>query len=554
MTGLAVGALLFLAADASAGKCVQIYYDSVPRVSPRYAFGRVHALFLQNLLGHFPDVEQRVIPIEKYEKGQLDRCAASFYLGTYFDNAAPAAFLADFSASTRAVVWAGYNVWELGPEALERTWGARFRGLSTLDASVKDALGRPTFFKLFDYKGRTFEKYGEEDAQVPGRFNAAFEISLFDLVSTEAARGVPAWARHNGRPELRSPYVLRSGNKWYVADSPFSFITEEDRYLIFCDLLFDMLDEKPRRPPGAKKPALFRVEDVNPTTPSWQLYAMADMLAREKVPFSVAVIPMWVDSLGITKAPRKYALAAARPGFVDFLKYAAARRASFILHGVTHEYGFSRNPFTGITGDDFEFWDRRANRPVDKDSEGWVVARLKDGLDLLGEAGVEPSAWMTPHYQASALDYGVFARFFDWNVGRVIYFPPGAPEGTLPSGQFFPYEVFGDVYGQRLVPEDAGNVQPYMNEQVLKSVTIDDMIATMRRDAVIRDAWASFFVHPSMLDTVAKGGTARRPGDAAQIERLVRAAKENGYEFVDLAAWTRANRRPTRPEPVETPP
>jgi hypothetical protein len=105
-----------------------------------------------------------------------------------------------------------------------------------------------------------------------------------------------------------------------------------------------------------------------------------------------------------------------------------------------------------------------------------------------------------------------------------------------------------------VIPENVGNIQPYMNEQVLKSITIDDMIRIMRRNAVLRDSWASFFVHPSMLETAAKGGTARRPGDAAEIERLIRAAKDNGYEFVDLAAWTARNGAALRPEPIEARP
>jgi uncharacterized protein YdaL len=436
--------LLLLAAVARSepppAKCVQIYYDAAPQAAAPYAFGRVHAIFLQNLLGHFPALQQYVLPIESYRSGQLSRCAASFYLGTYFDNRVPEAFLDDFAASTRTVVWAGYNVWKLPAPVLEKLWGVRFVSLSTLDVERKDELARPTFFKHFDYKGRTFEKYGERDAAKPERFNAAFEISLFDLVSPEAGKNVVAWARHNGRPELRVPYVLAREGRWYVGDSPFSYITEEDRYLIFADLLFDMLGEAPRRAPGAKKPALFRLEDVAPALPPWELYGMTDALARARIPFSIAVIPIWTDALGLTKSPRNYRLADSDVGFVDFLHYAAARRASFILHGATHQHGFERNPFSGISGDDFEFWDRKANRPVAGDSVAYAVERVRDGLDVLKGAGVVPVAWETPHYQASPLDYLVFARLFAWSVGRVVYFPftaprprPDSPEGLAAS-------------------------------------------------------------------------------------------------------------------------
>ena len=587
---IALGLLLLAGAARAAqapGGCVQIYYDSVPKAVPAYTYGRVHALELQNLLGHFPSLRQIVIPIERYEPGQLERCGASFYLGTYFDNAVPASFLADFAISSRTVVWAGYNVWKLPEADLSRLWGARFAGLSTLEPAERDARGRPVFFRWFDYKGETFEKYGEWDLKNPARFNAAHEIALLDL-EPGAERSVVVWARREGARPARAPYVLARAGRWYVGDSPFSYITEEDRYLIFADLLFDMLGQPPRRAPGTPKPAHFRVEDVHPLLPAWQLYGLTDILARERVPFSIAVVPVWVDSLWSMKLPVRFAAAAARTPFADFARYASERRATFIMHGVTHEYGFARNPFTGVTGDDFEFWDRVKNRPVERDSPRFVIERLEDGLALLEDAGIRPAAWMTPHYQASPLDYLLFARLFAWSVGRVIYFPltrarapalPAAlemsasgaaangrrlralartradyPREMLPTGQFYPYEIYGDVYGQRVIPENVGNIQPYMNEQVLKSVSVDDMIRVMRRNAALRDTWASFFVHPSMLDSMANGGTALTPGDGAEIARLIRGARDAGYEFIELGAWIRAQPPELRPEPVEVRP
>src|SRR3989338_4097770 len=137
MLPLFAAAFLAAAAPAAAApKCVQIYYDSGPAEAAPYLHGRVHALQLQNLLGHFPHIQQIVVPVERYEKGQLGRCAASFYLGTRFDNAVPREFLEDFASSTRTVVWAGYNVWRLPPEALESLWSARCLGLSRLDRSA----------------------------------------------------------------------------------------------------------------------------------------------------------------------------------------------------------------------------------------------------------------------------------------------------------------------------------------------------------------------------------------------------------------------------------
>src|SRR4051812_2575659 len=91
------GLLSVMAVGAnSAPKCAQIYYDSVPGASPPFDFSRIHAIFLANLLGHFPSFQTYLIPIEKYQKNQIERCSASIYLGNYYDNPIPPDFIDDF--------------------------------------------------------------------------------------------------------------------------------------------------------------------------------------------------------------------------------------------------------------------------------------------------------------------------------------------------------------------------------------------------------------------------------------------------------------------------
>ena len=72
-------------------------------------------------------------------------------------------------------------------------------------------------------------------------------------------------------------------------------MTESDRYLAFSDLLFNALD--PAAPPVHQ--ALVRLEDVSPgiDTPQ-QLEADADYLYSQHIPFSVGVIPEYLDPNG----------------------------------------------------------------------------------------------------------------------------------------------------------------------------------------------------------------------------------------------------------------
>lgn len=566
-------------------KCVQIFYDKAPQATTPYYYGRTHAIFAQNLLGHFPHVQQIVSPIEKYKKGQLDKCQANIYLATYYGNAIPQDFIDDYLVAKKNVLWAGYGIWTLGADKLKTLWDVEYRGLSKLDREHPDKKKRPGYFRYFDYKGEVFRKYGEYDKD-SGLFMAAWEIVLFQYLSAEAAQKyTKSWAIHS-TVSSRSPYVLQNGHQWYMADVPFTFMTEEDRYLIFTDLLFDLLDEKPVYAHG-KRPALVRFEDVHSRMPKDHRYQMVQTFEHAKIPFTISMIPLFKDPYGVLEKDPAFQTEkfTDNPEFLEFLKYAAKAKGSITWHGVTHQYEEMKNPFAGTSGVDFEFWDRTVDKPVQKDSPQWVVERMEEGFTLMQKAGIRPAAWLTPHYQASPLDYVIFSQLFFWNVGRVTYFPfkktQPAPLPSLltldmsgtdyngkrlpyfqnlkvtyptelrPSGQMFPYEIHGDVYGQRLIPEAIGNVQPYLSEQVLKTVTVDDMIRHMKRNRVIRDAWASYFVHAVLLNLVDDGGLAEFPGDTRELDRLLQSTKDLGYEFVDLPVWTRANLKKKRLEPIE---
>jgi uncharacterized protein YdaL len=569
---------------ATEGKTVRIYYDAVPGAEPAYHFGRTHALMLQNLLGHFPEVQQHVIPIERYQAGDMDRCAATIYLGTYYDNNVPAAFYRDFASTSRNVLWAGYNIWKYQPEQLLELWGVEYSHLSKLDTGSRDENGHYGFFKFYEYKGEQFRKFAQWHPDDASRLIAAFEIAVFDIVDEDRGCEVVAWAQHSTSGQ-RVPYVLRNKNRWYIGDSPFSFVTESDRYMILADLLFDILDEPPRH--TGKRPALFRIEDVHAEIPLWQLRTLTDLLHRRQVPFAMSVIPIFSDPHGINEKDvgKRFSVMSQNALFVKYIQSAKQRGASFIYHGVTHQSGTSINPFSAVSGDDFEFWDRVRNAPMRDDRPEVIVPRLEDGLKILEDTGIKPVAWLTPHYQASPLDYTLFGQLFSWNVGRVTYFPcttrqarqmPPAlamdvggaaangqrqawfqdlqvqyPRELLPSGQFYPYEIFGDVYGQRIIPENVGNLQPYMNEQVLRTHNVDDMVRILRRNRVLRDVWGSFFIHPFYLERRDAQGVGRFPGDTKEFERLIDAARSYGYEFIDLAEFTGKYRHLKRPAPIE---
>jgi uncharacterized protein YdaL len=585
---LLAAALLFMmsfftfpiAADESP-KCVQIFYDRLPAAQPAHTYGRRMTGFLENLLAHFPAWDQRVFPIESYRKGQLDDCEASLYVGSDFDNAVPKDFLDDFATTGNRVAWLGYNIWKLGNARLKQIWNVTYQGLSVLDPVHKDPQGMPGFYKFFQYKGETFEKYGKPNALNPNQFDAAFEIVLLQPVDANQTSNVVSWAVHSSTG-AKAPYVIKNRRRWYVADLPFSYVTEDDRYLIVSDVLFDILGETPRR---TKPIAFFRLEDVHAVVPQWELDAMTSAFTKAGVPFALSVIPQFEDPfLILSQDPGKKAVALdAAPDFVKFLKSIRAKKGTLLMHGYTHQYGTTKNPFNGASGSDYEFWDAVNNKPMADDAPPWVMNRLETGFAMMEKAGVAPTAWLTPHYGASALDNVIFGEVFDWTVGRNNYTRAVAsqassvpdtqtfegagsagraqrlahladlslayPEGDSLDGQFFPYEIYGDLYGQRVIPEDIGYLQPAVSQGSVQVTLVDDFLKRLKRNRVLRDVWGSFFVHPYLVNTAENGGLGKFQGDASEILRLLQSTKDLGYEFIDLKAWLKTNgkakRRPT---------
>ncbi len=567
-------------------ECIQIYYDNTTNLDQPYHYGRFNAIMLQNLLGHFPRVQQYIIPISQYKKGQINRCAASIYLGTYYDHKLPKSFIEDFVNTKKNVAWVNYNVWQLSPNQLSQLWNVNYKGITKKSVKERDYRQQPGFYRYIKYKGQVFTKFGRLDPKDKSKFYAEDEMVMLKPLSSDANRYVVAWAYHSTNT-TKIPYILRNKNHWYIADNPLSYIDENDRYLVFADILFDLLNKKPLH--HGKHYALVRLEDISPNVSPKRIREITDFFYKNKVPFAISLIPIFYDPLqSYTEDPKlKRQLVTQRKQFLEAIRYAKAHGASIIMHGVTHQYKNIKNPYTGTSGDDYEFWDMNKNRPLKEDSVKYVLNRLAKGVALLDKAGLKPAAWLTPHYLASPLDYTVFGQVFLWNVGRVGYMiantchlkqlpntltfneaPIGgkynkerlaylkplkvspAP-GESPTGQFFPYEIYGDYYDQRIIPEDLDYIRPTVSEHNANRRTVDDLIRALQRNRVLRDSWASFFVHKEMFGLIKNHGLARFKGDTKALQRLISAVKAAGYQFIDLKKWQKQNLRPKRPEPIE---
>jgi uncharacterized protein YdaL len=431
------------------------------------------ALQLRQLLGHFA-VEVTLTPAQSYKDGALDAYAAGFYVGFSPAYRPPAALVDDVFKTSRTFVWLNTGMDDLGRG---RDLAARFG---------------------FVYRG--FVRESGYDVVVSGenRFTRLErEINLVRVVDPARAQVLATASTAKRSAATDTPYIVRSGSFWYVADSPLSYATEGDRYLLFADLLHDILAE----PHPSSHSVIIRIEDTNPFSDPETLRAVADRLSALGVPFLVGVTPFYVNpATGVRVAM------SAKPDYVDALHYMAEHGGTVVLHGSTHQY-------KGESASDYEFWDESGDRPIPGETRASVERRVRDGLLECFRNGVYPLLWETPHYAASKLDYAVFAEHFSTAIEQRLV------ADRLDQSQYFPYVIRRDMYGETLYPENLGYV-PLEGGERQQTAAVEKLLGFARANLVVRDGFASAFFHPFL--------------PLARLEQLVRGLTALGYTFIDL--------------------
>ncbi|RYF44163.1 MAG: DUF2334 domain-containing protein [Comamonadaceae bacterium] len=530
------GALFLLAVPVQAQTPPRtlVLYDAPPGTEYE-KLGMSYAIMLRNLLGHF-DAQVELMPVQQYTAGKINSYDATFYLGAYYNNAPPAAFLADAAVTQKTLVWFKHNLWHLAWEPaynFAQTRGFGFSGLRGMNAVPTAGNPTPGFFDTIQYKNKPFVKYYAYDS-ANNQINADPEIGVTAI--TDPAKAGTLVTVSNPKSGETAPYVVRSGKFWYVADLPFSYIGPRDRYLVLTDLLHDMLAV----PHAESHKAMVRLEDVSALVSVQAMKRLTDYLYGKRIPFSIAVIPHYVDSLGAYNGgvPQTVPLSQAA-NLKKALNYALPRGAEIVMHGYTHQYAAMKNPHTGVSGDDYEFWNIVKNAPVDEDSTAWVTGRLNAGLNELRSNGYNPVAWEAPHYHASALASKAAPLAFATTYQRVVYFTADKPNFAagpgkdFAVGQIFPYVIRKDYYGQRILPENLGNIEYDISTVDPTSninYTWQDLYTNAQYALTVRDGFASFFFHPFWLEP-----SLNTPG-FADFKKLVEGISQLGFTWVAPSA------------------
>ena len=495
------------AAQTTTGTRTLVLYDST---GPYAWLGQAYSTMVVNLASHFGAWTAK--PVSMYAAGDVEKYTATVYVGSTYDEPLPAAFLKDVPATQKPVIWIYDNIWSL--TAATPDFQARYGWMWWQFSSCATCGGNQSPVGAVEYKGQSI-------ARSPLNNGGIMEYSAIDNARVQT---LATAVRADG---TRFPWAVRSGNLTYIGENPFSYFGEGDRMMVFADLLFDAL--APATP--TRHRALVRIEDISPNNDPAELRQIADYLAGKKIPFGFGVIPVHKDPNGVLNGDGKAVTEKLRDDkvMVDTLKYLISKGGVMLDHGYTHQYGNTPNPYNAISGDDFEFYRTIENAdhtlsflgPVKEDSTKWMNGKLDDAKKEFEAAKLPvPTIFEFPHYAGTPVDYKAVAARFASRWERSLY-PLGVLTNTTPdytrvTGQMFPY-VVRDVYGQKVLPENLGNVEPEPFYQYPTRFP-DEIVRDAYRNLVVRDGFASFYFHPFW--------------DIQYLKDVVEGIQGAGYTFV----------------------
>jgi uncharacterized protein YdaL len=426
---------------------------------------------LAALMGHF-NTTTTLIGVNQYSKNELNNFDYIFYVGYRLKNKVPDVFLNDVLSSHKPITWI-------------------YTGF--LEFSKSHNLLKAFGFNITNYDSTTGYDFVKSSGKLFTKGDS--HTSIINISDKKAVQILATTYSSKKRKEI--PYIIKSKNITYVADSPFSYADQNDRYLLFADMLHDILGEFHKE----SHSALIRIEDVSVIDDPDKLRDIADVLSEKGIPFEVGVIPFYVDP----GAGVRISLSD-KPDLVDALKYMVKNGGTIVMHGITHQY-------KGITASDFEFWDMSTNKPIKDETEAGISRKIELGIQEFMKNGLYPMIWETPHYTASNLLYKTIAKYFSTAMEQRLAIE------DFDHSQYFPYIINKDLYGQRIIPENLGYVPLDSNINVSRKA-VQDIIKGAKTNLYVRDGFASCFFHDFL--------------DLELLKELVDGITALGYTYIDL--------------------
>lgn len=486
-----------IGSSAVSHRRVLVLFDSTGDYA---AYASQTADLAANFVSHF--ARPVLQPVTRYHRGEMANYAAVVYVGTTSGEPLPRGFLSDMRTGKRPALWLGGNISDLTNLTFARAQG----WLAGAD--------RPGHYTSVAYRHVHLADSGDD-------------LTGIDILNPAKAT-VLATAITADRK--RTPWAVRSGALTYVTEAALDDGNGGgfDRSFAVADMMAGMFG--PVRP---RHQMLVRLEDVGPATDPAQLRQIADLLSADRIPFSIALYPVYVGP--VTQHPRARFSLRDRPQVVEAIKYMLAKGGTLILHGYTHQLGDKRNPNNGEGGQDYEFMRVHYNAqhavvydgaPA-RNAAAWTRHRIGMALAAIRVAGLpRPEFWQFPEYGASPAEFRVAASEFLARTDRGNYaqgWPGHAKLQTL-TEQSPPY-LIRDVYGGPVLPETLGYISR-TGERASGSGSVRFLLAAAAvQKAAVRDNVAGFYYHPFL-------GT-------GPLRRLVDGLRHEGYQFVSTCAAVR---------------
>ena len=470
-------AALLLVVGLSSGERPAKADEGTPGAPTSVAGGAPEVLVVKSVSPNWPEYGQQIqmvlrhftpnttmISTEQYTDDQLggfDRVVVVHNETTPL----PSELLEDLAQTDKPILWLGYGLRQL-PVDIGATFG----------------------FSLGDVK----EKNLPNGVEYRGQRHSAKLTDYYPVrVVNPSAQVLATYTYGDGRTPV--PYIVRGDNLWYVNGLP---APTDDKpnpeadapFLVFADVLHEFFGTSIT----ASRQAAIRLEDVSVHITPVRLTKIIDYLHSRRIPFTMGVIPAQRMKDG------SIVELSDRPDFVKVLRYAQDHGGTVVLHGYHHTFGSK-------SGEDYEFWDEKRRAPIAGENWDMYARKIEHGIRIMRNNGIEPRLWETPHYAASPLAYRVFSHYFSHTIEN---------RNPVP---WLPYPAGPDQYGQMIIPETIGYIDPEAGK------TVDLQLQRADTLRIVRDGWAVGFFHPASMEL-------------SKLEKLVEGLQRQGYTFADVRA------------------
>ncbi|HBF9370885.1 TPA: polysaccharide deacetylase family protein [Clostridioides difficile] len=261
------------------------------------------------------------------------------------------------------------------------------------------------------------------------------------------------------------PYIINDKNLFYVSKLDLDGVL----FYIFCDSLNDIFNIK-----TFDKGRIFvRIEDVHAFREPKNLVEIADYLSSKNIPFTIALIPAYVNPKN-----HKVITLSESPEIAKAIKYMQDKGGTVILHGYTHQYKKEE-----VSGEGYEFWDGKKDEPLKENMKIFVKDRVLNGLRVCIENGIYPLAFEAPHYAMESEGYKELKKYFSTYMGQ------HQNNDKKFSTNTYPYIIRDTEEFNIFIPENLGYIDPE------DKFTFQNIKENLDKLSIVRGFSGGFFFH-----------------------------------------------------------